>query len=64
MRANEFDLPLKTFMVKLRLKQSGHVQQFNTTIQARNSQQARQLLRAQYNNPNVLVGQPREIKPR
>lgn len=53
---------LKTFAVRLRLKQQGYVQQIDTTVQARTANQARQIIRAQYNNNNVLVGQPREIK--
>jgi len=68
MRAQDFvKFPgggLKTFAVRLRLKQQGYVQQIDTTVQARTANQARQIVRAQYNNKNVLVGQPHEIKPR
>lgn len=66
MRAKDFiKFPgggLKNFAVRLRLKQQGYVQQIDTTIQARTANQARQIIRAQYNNNNVLVGQPKEIK--
>ena len=67
MRAQDFiKFPgggLKTFAVRLQLKQQGYVQQIDTTVQARTANQARQILRAQYNNNNVVVGQPKEIKP-
>ena len=65
MRAQDFisaDTGLKTFGVRLQLKQQGYTQQFDTTIQARTANQARSIVRAQYNNRNVIVGQPREIK--
>jgi hypothetical protein len=68
MRAQDF-IPskrtqLRTYQVRIKLKQPGYVQQVDTTVQARNPEQARHILRAQYNNRNVLVGQPREIKTR
>lgn len=66
MRLHEFTKisgsALKTFVVRLKLKQVGYVQQFDTTVQARTANQARQIIRAQYDNKNVLVGQPRAIK--
>jgi hypothetical protein len=64
MRAQDFITGLKTFGVRLQLKQQGYTQQFDTTVQARTANQARSILRAQYNNKNVLVGQPHEIKTR
>ena len=67
MRAQEFvKFPggLKTFVVRLQLKQQGYTQQIDTTVQARTANLARQIIRAQYNNRNVTVGQPREIKTR
>jgi len=67
MRAQDFVLTntgLKTFAVRLQLKQQGYSQQVDTTVQARTANQARQIIRAQYNNHNVVVGQPREIKSR
>jgi len=64
MRADDF-LPiparLKTYAVKLKIKQSGYTTMLDTTIQARNPQQARQILHRQYNDRNVIVGQPREL---
>ena len=51
---------LKTYRVRLRLKQKGYDQQMDTTVVARNPEQARRLIRSQYGQ-SVLVGQPREI---
>ena len=66
MRAQDFITTsthgLKTFVVRLQLKQTGYTQQIDTTVQARTANQARQIIRAQYNNRNVVVGQPQEIK--
>ena len=67
MRAQDFistNTGLKTFAVRLQLKQQGYSQQVDTTVQARTANQARQIIRAQYNNRNVVVGQPQEIKSR
>lgn len=64
MRAQDFITGLKTFAVRLQLKQQGYSQQFDTTVQARTANQARSILRAQYNNHNVVVGQPRELATR
>ena len=64
MRAQDFITGLKTFAVRLKLKQQGYSQQFDTTVQARTANQARSILRAQYNNRNVVVGQPRELTTR
>ena len=50
--------------MRIKLKQLGHQQQFDTTVQARTANQAREIIRAQYNNKNVIVGLPREIKIR
>lgn len=67
-RAQDFLLDpknrMRTYQVRLRLRQPGYTQQLDTTVQARTPEQARRLIRAQYNNKNVMVGQPREIKPR
>lgn len=68
MRAQEFlrDPRLKNlrpWRVKLRLRQpGGHTMHMDTTIMARNADQARRIIRQQYNNKNVLVGNPREIR--
>lgn len=63
MRLKEFTR-LKTYLVKLKLKQPGYTQIINTTLQARNPDQARKILRAQYNKKDIIVGNPRELKPR
>ena len=55
---------LKTYAVKVKLKQPGYTNIIDTTVQARTPEMARKILRAQYNNPNVIVGQPKEIKTR
>jgi len=64
MRAQEFQTrpPLKTYRVRLKLQQKGYTQQMDTTVMARNAEMARRVIRAQYLNPNVLVGQPKEVK--
>lgn len=66
MRAKDFVHPksksLRTFLVQVKLKQQGYSNIINTTIQARTPELARRILRAQYNDRNVIVGQPRELK--
>jgi hypothetical protein len=68
MRANDFvrlsDRPLKTYAVKIKLKQPGYTNIVDTQVQARTPEMARRILRTQYNNPNVVVGQPKELKTR
>ena len=67
MRAQDFINPvkgLKTYIVKVKLKQPGYTNLIDTTVQARTPEMARRILRSQYNNPNVVVGQPKEIKQR
>jgi len=54
---------LKTYEVRLKLKQIGYTNIINATVQARTPEMARRIIRAQYNDRNVIVGQPREIKP-
>jgi hypothetical protein len=63
MRLKEFSR-LKTYLVKLKLRQPGYTQIINTTLQARNPDQARKILRAQYNKNDIIVGNPRELKSR
>jgi hypothetical protein len=67
MRAQDFidgkSKALKTFVVKVKLNQLGYSNLIDTTVQARNAEMARRIIRAQYNNNKVIVGQPREIKP-
>lgn len=53
---------LKTYVAKVKLKQTGYTNIVDVTVQARNPEMARRLLQQQYNNRNVLVGQPRELK--
>ena len=53
---------LKTYVVRVRLKQQGYVQQTDTTVQARSPEIARRIIRTQYDNRNGIVGQPRELK--
>jgi hypothetical protein len=67
MRAQDFIRSvqgLKTYMVKIKLKQPGYTNLVDTTVQARTPEMARKIIRAQYNNSNVVVGQPKEIKSR
>ena len=53
---------LKTYQLKVKLKQLGYINIIDTTVQARTPEMARRIIRAQYNDTNVIVGQPREIK--
>lgn len=66
MRALEITGPvgrhLRPFVVRLRLKQTGNTQLMDTTVMARNADQARKIIRAQYGDRSVIVGNPREIK--
>lgn len=63
MRATDFlKKKLKTYTVKLKLKQPGYVTQVDTTVQARNPEMARRLLRQQYGDQHVIVGQPKELR--
>lgn len=66
MRAREFTprslKNLRPFRVRLRLKQPGYTQQLDTTVMARNPEMARRILRNQYDDANVVMGTPREIR--
>jgi hypothetical protein len=53
---------IKTYVVRVRLKQKGYDQQIDTTVQARSPEMARRITRATYDNKNVIVGQPRELR--
>jgi len=53
---------LKTYAVKLKLQSNGATTILDTTVQARNPQMARIVLKQQYGNSHVIVGQPRELK--
>lgn len=64
MRASDFlshGARLKTYVIRLKLKQTGYTQHMDTTVVARNPEQARRIVRQQYNNTSVIVGQPREL---
>lgn len=66
MRAQEFTNRaannLRTYLVRLKLRQKGYSQYMDTMVQARNQDQARKILRAQYDSRNVIIGNPRELK--
>lgn len=64
MRAHDLkQTQIRTYQVRIQFRQpNGVVQQMDTTVQARTPEMARRMLRAQYSNPQVVVGQPREIK--
>lgn len=64
MRIKELvDRQMRTYRVRIKLKQpGGYTQQMYTTVVARNPEQARRIIRAQYGTPSVLVGQPKELK--
>lgn len=68
MRTHEFirqqDRPLKTWLVKVKLRQGSYTNIVDTTVQARTAEMARRILRAQYNNTHVQIGQPRELRSR
>ena len=53
---------MKTYVVRLKMRQQGYTQQMDTTVQARNPEQARRLIRNQYNDRNIIVGQPKELR--
>lgn len=53
---------LKTYAVKLRLQNKGATTILDTTVQASNPQMARIILKQQYGNSHVIVGQPRELR--
>jgi hypothetical protein len=53
---------LRTYAVKVQLKNTNYKNIIDTTIQARNAEMARRLIRQQYGDRNVVVGQPRELK--
>ncbi len=64
MRASDFlshGARLKTYVVRVKLQQTGYTQQMDTTVMARNPEQARRIIRQQYDSKNIIVGQPREL---
>ena len=65
MRYNEIKpvkTKMKTYVVKIKLQQTGYTNIVDTTVMARTPEMARRILRQQYNNKHVVVGQPRELK--
>jgi len=54
--------PIKTYLVKVKIRQPGYTNIIDTTVQARNPEMARRLVRVQYNSRDVIVGQPRELR--
>ena len=65
MRAADLVKNLDTYVVRIRLPQSGgHKVMMDTTVQARTPEMARRMIRAQYGDGTVLVSQPRLIKSR
>jgi hypothetical protein len=64
MRAADLVKNLNTYLVRIRLPQTGHKIHMDTTVQARTPEMARRMVRAQYGDRTVLVSQPRLIKPR
>jgi len=54
---------VRTYLIKVKIKGKGYTNIVKTTVTAVNPQMARKLARLQYNNnPNVLVGTPKEIR--
>jgi hypothetical protein len=67
MRLSEIALPktkMKTYLVRLKFKSLGYTQILDTTVQAVSPQMARKIIANQYDSTHVMIGQPREIKPR
>jgi hypothetical protein len=56
---------LKNYAVRLKIPGlSGAVTITDTIVVAVNPQMARKIVQVQYNVPHILIGQPREVKPR
>ena len=54
---------LKTYEIRIRVPGlSGTSTNTKTIVVALNPQMARKVVQAQYNVPNIMIGQPREIK--
>ena len=52
---------LKTYLVTLKIQQGSTYQRMDTTITARNPEQAKRLIQQQYGR-NIVVGRPREMR--
>jgi hypothetical protein len=66
MRANQFisgtKRTLDTFLLKIKLPQvGGYSRIMDTSVQARNHEMARRIVRAQYGDRTVIVGNPKKI---
>ena len=66
MRANQFTSgskkPLDTFLLRIRLPQvGGYTRIMEVSLQARNHEMARRVVRAQYGDRAVIVGNPKKI---
>jgi len=56
---------LKTYEIRIKIPiLGGGMTNTFTTVMALNPQMARKIVQVQYNVPGILMGQPREIKPR
>ena len=53
---------LRTWTAKVRLRNKGYTNIIDTTVMARTAEMARRLIRQQYGDTNVIVGQPRELR--
>lgn len=67
MRLKEIAQPkkskLKTYEIRIRVPGlSGTSTNTKTIVVALNPQMARKVVQAQYNVPNIMIGQPKEIK--
>lgn len=61
MRWEELTNQFKFFAAKVRIKQANYSQVIDTTVNAKNQEMARRLIKAQYGK-NALVSNVREIK--
>jgi hypothetical protein len=61
MRAADLIRNLNTYLVRIRLPQTGHNIHMDTTVQARTPEMARRMIRAQYGDRTVIVGNPKKI---
>lgn len=52
---------LRTYTAKVKLRQPGYLTMIDVTVQARNPEMARRILRQQY-SANAIVGQPKELR--
>jgi len=67
MRLHEIAQPkksrLKSYSIKIKIPGPGKTStNTNTIVMAVNPQMARKIVQVQYNVPNIMIGQPKEIK--